>query len=269
MQSLGSSVEKHQILETITRYNAPTGFYLQRPDGSTVSIEYTKDKKQNYGLVSKVIEATKELGASFPSKAPLYEGLGVYYAGYCEEEDVMMLHKGRISSIKTEDEATIFTIDGSRVSKYPGSAVFTYEKFSKSLQLIGVVISSKKAVHINFFENDKRDVKNDEDLGEDRGKKIQVASGQFKGIAQGEGKGPRYLIINGPGLESVSYKLTFPVGGNPTNPHDDKRYNKNRPLLYQNAIDAFNALQPAAPNPTLVPNNFNFQFYKTMYTATK
>ena len=271
-QTFGYQVNKSDIFEEIKKCIEPEAFYMKRLDGTTIVVTHTKDSKSNYGLNSKVIEATAEvIGAPFPKdEVPFHEGLGVYYTGYSEEEGVFMCHKGRISSIKKEQETIVFTIDGSRVSQYPGSPVFSYDKMHKILNLIGVIVPADKAVHINFFENDKNisDAGEDLDLGVDRGKKrVQVASGQFKGIEQGTGKGPRSILINGPGLEKgVNYELTFMLGGIKQNPHKDRKYNKNQNKFYEIAINAFAEFHNQHQT---IPDFFTFDFFKEEYTATK
>ncbi len=267
VQNFGFQVDKHEIFNEIKKYIEDEGFHMQRRDGSTVLVTYTKDSPSHYGLNSRVIEATADvIGAPFPKgEVPFYAGLGVYYSAYVEEEGVYMCHKGRISSIKQEEEETIFTIDGAGVSQYPGSPVFSYDKIDRILNLIGVIVPADKAVHINFLKNNENISDAGEDLGPDRGKKrVQVSSGQFKGIEQGTGKGPRSIIINGPGIKTLSYKLTFKSGKKTTNPHQDPMYNKNCPLLYQTVLDEF-----VQSHTQTVPGSFVFDCYKNEYTATR
>lgn len=120
-----------------------------------------------------------------------------------------------------------------------------------------------KAIHINVFKLDK-DKNIEDDLGETRGG-IKVGSGVFTGMSSGKGSGPRYLHINGPGVQ-VRYKLSLSNGKDKLNLHHNLKYNQNQPLLYQQAIEAF---ERYFNDFALLRMSFKFTCYNNDYIATR
>ncbi len=273
-------VKKHLL-------NVEVGLYIKAPNGQTFLIEpihiNTKNALQNYddyGVALRIHEKAQEvIAASFPSSdVSLEEGMAVYY-GEISKQEVLMCHKGRISSIVEMDEdhkETIFTIDGALVSHYVGRPVFTYDKIQKVLNFTGVIVSPTKegsdtigrAVHVNMFKQAVSNFSQDEKTDLERGKvNIQSSGGLFKGMSVGTGRGPRRIIITGESFQE-KYKLSFiDPKGKELNPHDDPAYNKNQPQLYQSAIDAFENSYNG--NNHAIPDSFNFTCYKNDYIARK
>lgn len=274
--TISQKVEKNQIFSEIKKcLGEESGFYMMINERSVLvdNIKKTPPIKEysNYGLAVLSHSNSESASTSFSPDVAITEGQPVYYAAFDEEESVIMCHKGHISSISEVSQGVKqFTIDGSRVSKYPTSPVFTYDKVNKALSLAGVILSSNsksdenigRAVHVNLFNS----IKKEENLGEERGG-VNVKSGEFKGVSVGTGKGPRKLLINGPGAAEVMYDVRFcGVNGKELEPHKyDGNYNKNPEKMFQDALDAFVA---NFTNNNL-PVSFTFEFMKSPYIAKK
>ena len=265
-----SLIEKSQIFDIIKKCIKPDGgFYLKRSDGSTLLITHTPNNNNfDQTKCEKIPDVVK--ACFLASNVQIHEGLKVYYARYLDEEGVFMCHTGHISSIKNEDIGQTFTIDGSQVVESSGSPVFTFNKTTRLLGLIGAITSTNRVVHSDFFKSSETKASAEQDaLGEPRGKtRISVEFEQLKGIEQGQGKGHRSIQINVQEAVGVNpcYTLRYALNGKELNVHDCKPYNKNQSLLYQTALETF-----AAPykQTKQVPLSFNFECYKSCFIAHK
>lgn len=269
----------------------PSGFYMKINDRS-VEVQCIKDPSESddilsldYGIVLKIAQLASNpnvLCAPCPTgDVSISERLEVYYGGCSLATGGFIDHQGHISSIQTNSkEFKTFTVVGQQLSECAGGPVFTYDEVNKVLNLAGVILSQEEessdgscqAVHIDMIIKDPRVQKflleQEESSDTERGKtRVAVANGDFKGIEQGNGRGPRSILINGAGTP-VTYNLTF-IGdrGKPLNPHRDSNYKGKEPAFYQDAIDAF--VQSYNTNQQQVPGSFTFMFHKTEYTASQ
>lgn len=263
----------------------PKGFNLAiSEDGEEKVGLVTPIPNSNESVYKKYSDYGVALLQSLPSTAApraaaevsITEGLSVYYASFSEENEVIMCHKGRISSIKeNEQEVKVFTIDGPQASHYRGSPVFTYDKVKQLLHLIGFISFKPKegihsigeAIHIGIFNKVDPD-REDVELGEERGgKRIKVSHEGFSGQEIGTGKGPRSILITGNAI-SVTYTISFINGDEELNPHHDQKYNNGgQPKLYQKALEVF--VDSYRANNQQIQNQINFRCYKNSYIVKK
>jgi hypothetical protein len=273
-REFNGNVDKSGIFQAVKSCMPPSSGFNMRVNQLLVWVD-DKDKSHDeiiksypdYGLVLAKIGPSVAASAPSPSsRIAIYEGMAVYYAGFSEDEGTYMCHRGRISSITSNNQH--FTIDGTPTNISPGSPVFTYDKVNRVIHLTGVIGKSHdsiiRAVHIDCFRNDQ--IKAIEELGEERGG-ILVQIGEFKGREKGEGPGSRKIVINGPA--GGTYKLTFVDGSKKqANPHSDPNYNKDQPRLYHEALQGF-INKYNSTTPPVVPNDFTFEFRGTLYTGTR
>lgn len=268
------NVQKSGIFQAIKSCMPPSSGFNMKINQITVWVDNQENHHEKiiktypkYGVILAQIGPSTSLPAPCPtSSIPIYEGMTVYYAGFSEDDGTYFCHKGRVSSITSNNQQ--FTIDGSTVSISPGSPIFTYDKVNHIVHLTGVIgktpNSTIRAIHIDCFRQEQ--ILPTDELGEERGG-VQVQVGEFKGIETSNGgRGPRLIRINGP--TEATYRLTFIDGsGKKTHPHDDDNYNdrKKCPQLYYNALQAFVNRYNIDH---AVPREFQFEFFKTTYTAT-